>query len=622
MIKSEPILLNDCHSAPADVCLRRLVEFFGLNCRTVDASAFDTELDRAADHELCVLASAATMDRWCQTLPSSTTALDKLQRKASFLFSYGFAPKTPNYIASSLSDGAITAVREFTQTDLRYDVCSSQPEITREFSGLSFGSVHNTTDFGFVTTNLRSMVRLVTIQGIPLWVLVHKNGHHQAFLLACSAIADIREQVGGGIDVNQYFSRLLPAAMFLRWVFKSQCWHGKHRFANFIIDDPPLRRSYGYLNFRNLVSTMDKAGFASTIAFIPWNYKRTDREVTQLFREHPDRLSLCVHGCDHTTAEFSVTDLAVLNSRVQLASERMDHLNREDGLLHSRAMVFPQGKFSTEALTALKSNNYLAAVNSSASPVQSLPNRFLVLADLLEPAVTKYGGLPLFLRRYPAGIEQFAFDLFFGKPVLVVEHHAYLKDGGERLAELVARLNSFERLQWAGLHEIITRSHVEREVSVNTVACRLYANDHVIENQVDRERTFMVCKCEADGVPVQKVLVSGQATDFVIRGNVLRFTMRIPAFSSRSVKIVYSNRLPGTKPGRAVAGRSSVWTRRMLSEFRDNVLCRSDFLLARAQALQRRFSRRSDVVPTRPHVPPGSTARSSERIKRGAGDVE
>ena len=587
---SQPIVVNDSRSTADDACLRRLIEFLGLSCRTVEASAFDTELDRVADHGLCVLASAATIDGCCHNRPNPASAFDKLRRKASSLFVYGFAPETPTYIAASLSNGSIADVRAFAPAGLRYKVSSFHPEITREFSGLSFAGVHNATDFGFVCSpNVRGMVPLVTIGGMPFWVLVENNGY-KAFLLACSAIADIQEQVNGNIDATEYFSRLVPAAMFLRSVFKSQCWHSKRRFANFIIDDPPLKRSYGYLNYSDLASTTGKRLFASTIAFIPWNYRRTDQEVTQLFREHPDRLSLCVHGCDHTTAEFSSTDLAVLNSRVQLASARMDSLNRQEGLLYSKAMVFPQGRFSTEALKALKSNNYLAAVNSSASPVYSLPNRSLTVADFLEPAVTKYG-FPLFSRRYPAGLEQFAFDLFFGKPVLVVEHHAYLKDGGGRLAAFIAGLNSLARLQWSGLHEIITRSYVEREISDDIAACTLYANDHVIENHVDRERTFMVSKSEVDDVPIQNVLVNGHAADFVARGDALRFTMRIPAFSSTRVKIVYRNVLPGLKPGRTVASRSRVWTRRMLSEFRDNIFCRNDFWLAGAQALHRRLSK-------------------------------
>jgi hypothetical protein len=588
-VQPEPILLYHIGPTADDARLKRLIEFFGVSCRIVEASAFDAELHRAADHDLCILASAAAIDKWCYNLPDRAVALDCLRQKASFLFVYGFAPGiSPPYIAARLSDGAIENVGALIGTGLRYQVSSSHPEITREFSGLSFGCVRNAADSGFVcTANSSSAVPLVTIQGMPFWIVVQKN-LCKTFLLACSAIADIQEQVTG-VDVETYFSQLLPAAMFLRTALKGRCWHGKHRYANFIIDDPPLKRSYGYLNYRDLIAQMDTCEFASTIAFIPWNYRRADNRVVQLFRERMDRLSLCVHGCDHTTGEFSSTDEAILNSRVQLASARMDSLERWNDLPYAKTMVFPQGRFSTGALTALKANNYLAAINSSPSPEYSGAYRSLTVADFLTPAVTRHAGFPVFVRRYPAGLEQFAFDLFFGKPLLAVEHHAYFKDGGARLAEFVTRINSFENLQWTGLRDIMKKSYLEREISNEVTACRLYTNHNIIENHAEYDRTFIVSKCEAGDVPIQHVLVNGLATRFLLIDNVLEFAMRIPALSSAVVQVVYRNPLPYAELERGFASRSHVWTHRMLSEFRDNVLCRSGFLLGTAQALRRGF---------------------------------
>jgi hypothetical protein len=604
-MQPEPILLYHIRPTRDDVCLKRLTEFFGLTCRTVDTSTFDAELHRAADHDLCILASATTIDRWCHTHPDRAAALDVLRQKTSFLFLYGFAPgKSLAYIAGRLSDGAIEDVRALTGANLSYQVSSSEPGITREFSGLSFDCARNDTDSSFVrTADFSGTGPLVTINDMPFWVVVEKN-FCKTFLLACSAVADIKEQVNG-IDVGTYFSRLLPAAMFLRAAFEGLCWHGKHRLANFIIDDPPLKSSYGYLNYWNLLAQMDRCDFASTIAFIPWNYRRTDNRVAQLFRERMDRLSLCVHGCNHTTAEFSSTDLAVLNSKVQLASARMNSLEQWNGLSYSKTMVFPQGRFSTGALTTLKANNYLAAVNSSPSPAYSGAYGSLTVADFLTPAVTRHGGFPVFVRRYPAGLEQFAFDLSFGKPLLAVEHHAYFKDGGVRLAEFVTRINSFKKLQWTGLHEIMKKSYLEREISSQITACRLYTNHHVIENHAERERTFIVTKFEAGDVPIQHVLVNGLATRFIVIDNVLEFATRIPALSSIVVQVVYRNPLPHAELEQGFASRSHVWAHRMLSEFRDNVLCRSGFLLAGAQALRRGFSGHGAVDPRQNHVPSG-----------------
>jgi hypothetical protein len=596
-MKPEPMLLYSVRPTHDDVCLQRLSEFYGLERRSVETSALNAELEQAADHDLCLLASAKTIHEWRRDhAPDPGSALDSLRQKAAFVFVYGFAPGMAE-IASDLSNGTIRDIRRLTRTDLCYNVSSSQPEITRQFSGLSFGPTNTTTDSGFVCpADFRSTVPLATLEDMPFWMCVQQGGC-VTFLLACSAIADIEEQVNA-VDAGAYFSRLLPAAMFLRWAFKDRCWHGRHRFANFIIDDPLLKPSYGYLNYQDLVSKMDAYNFATTIAFIPWNHQRTDKKVATLFRERPDRLSLCVHGCDHTGSEFSSADLAVLNSKTRLATLRMDNLRRQNGLAYSKIMVFPQGRFSTEALTALKSNNYLGAVNSS--PLPHAGNGSLTVADFLSPAIARYEGFPVFLRRYPAGLEQFAFDLFFGKPLLVVEHHAYLKDGGARLAEFITRLNSLAKLQWNSLHEIMTRSYIEREISDEITACRLYTNHQVIENNTERDRTFVVTKFETGDVPVQRVVVNGLATRFTMVDNVLELVTRIPALSSTVIQIVYRNSLAHAALKQGFASRSHVWAHRMLSEFRDNVLCRSGFLLAGAQALRRGFSGHTAAASSAP----------------------
>jgi hypothetical protein len=591
---SEPVLVHDVRPGLEDVSLRQLIESCGINCRFMKTPDLRTELDRASDHSLCIMASANTIHDWSQeSAEPVATTLGRLLQKASLLFLYGFESEMPSTsVAVTLTNGAITAVRSFTRRDLRYDVSSLHPEITKEFSGLSFAGVRNSTDCAFVCeANLSGIAPLVSIEGMPLWLLAERNGC-KVFLLACSVIADIHEQVDNNLDVTKYFSRLLPAMMFLKSAFKGRCWQSKSRFANFIIDDPTLKPSYGYLNYRELVSRMDESDFASTIAFIPWNHRRTDNEVAQLFRQRPDRLSLCVHGCDHTTAEFSARDQGVLNCRVQLATARMDSLQHDTGISYSKTMVFPQGRFSIAALTALKANNYLAAVNSSASLSCPGTTGSLSLQDFLGPAITSYGGFPVFVRRYPGGTEQFAFDLFSGKPLLTVEHHGYLKDGGARLTEFISRLNSFKDLQWCSLDEIMMRSYLEREISREAVACRVYTNRSLIKNDAEHDRMFIITKFEPGEIPVRNVLVNGESAEFSVHDDVLQFTMNIPALSHIVVKIVYRNELPRVQPAQGLATRTQVWTRRMLSEFRANVLCRGDALVSSARSLQSRLAGR------------------------------
>jgi hypothetical protein len=211
--------------------------------------------------------------------------------------------------------------------------------------------------------------------------------------------------------------------------------HSEIIHASIIIDDPLLRENYGYLNYRTLLRLMDVHNFFTTIAFIPWNYNRTDKKISDLFKERPDRFSLCVHGCDHTAGEFGKTDFDYLNKKVKLATARMLEHEKRTGIPFDRVMVFPQGIFSNEAMEALKENNYLAAVNTEAMPVTgSLSSSF-----------------PLYLRKRTEEAMSCVAD-----PTFIVLHHDYFKHGYERLTDFVDEFNSrVTNLKWDSVGNIV-----------------------------------------------------------------------------------------------------------------------------------------------------------------------
>ena len=146
------------------------------------------------------------------------------------------------------------------------------------------------------------------------------------------------------------FHALVPPVMFLRHALRDQTWHNPRRYANFIIDDPLLRKSYGFLNYARLLEEMDTCGFATTIAFIPWNYRRTCASIARLIKARSDRFSVCIHGCDHTAGEFACTDIEQLNTQLRLATQRMRAHELSTGVPYAKVMVFPQGRFSIASL--------------------------------------------------------------------------------------------------------------------------------------------------------------------------------------------------------------------------------------------------------------------------------
>jgi hypothetical protein len=72
-------------------------------------------------------------------------------------------------------------------------------------------------------------------------------------------------------------------------------------------------------------------------------------------------------------------------------------------------------------------NLRLGGHDPSAKPIVIFSSRFPLGPDLLDVAVTRYGGFPLFGRRYPRSLLPFALDLFMGKPALIAEHHEYFR---------------------------------------------------------------------------------------------------------------------------------------------------------------------------------------------------
>ena len=217
--------------------------------------------------------------------------------------------------------------------------------------------------------------------------------------------------------------------------------------ASIIIDDPLLRENYGFLNYRKLLNLMDKHNFFTTIAFIPFNFNRTDKRIATLFRERPDRFSLCVHGCDHVKGEFGRIDLNYLDNKVKLATARMVEHEKRTGIPFDRIMVFPQGIFSNAALEALKKNNYLAAINTEAMPVDGhISSNF-----------------PFFLRYKPEDVTDCVSD-----PTFIVLHHDYFKNGYERLTDFVDELNTRSKnVKWDSLGNIVRSFVSANEVDYN-----------------------------------------------------------------------------------------------------------------------------------------------------------
>ena len=586
---SEAIILSSGKASIIDRHLARLTAVLGAQFRMVQVDqrnnieAFVAGLCR--ESAPCIMVSARSLVALFQEPAISPDIVAHMLACVPYVLVYGITPDARETdVIRHLTDGLISSVVYLDQPDYCYQVSDTEREITHEFSGLAFGPINTGIDFGLVLNQQHTgFSNVVSINNLPMFASLKKR-NTRVFLLACRDIADLDAPTEVPTDVSwparAYFSRLVPAMMFLRHVFQDKLWHNSRRYANFIIDDPLLRESYGFLNYAQLLQKMDRCEFTTTIAFIPWNYRRTSASVARVFRERSDRFSICLHGCNHTEGEFASTKVRQLNTQLHLGTQRMRAHEQSTGLSYAEVMVFPQGKFSTASLELLKCHNYLAAVNSSAIPMDLGEAHGLTVADFLAPAISKYGDFPLFVRRYPGTVADFAFDLFLGKPALLVEHHNYFKNGYDKIQECVTQINSLStNLQWTNLADLISNTYLERAISEDKMDCKIFANHQIIHNKGFIERQYIIQKHESGRVPIKNLLVNGKDYPYKIEDNHLRMCVVIPPEDSIEISINYENEYGYERDLRSINSDISVYTRRFLSEFRDNYIQRNEGLI-------------------------------------------
>ena len=581
---SDITILTSRELDTVDKNLITLIDFCGLKSNVLklsdsDASIVDLSKQISKDAS-CLMINYSFLTDIIPNIELADTFRSFLFSKIPFAMVYNVYPDNlPNSAIEQLSCGTFRSVNYHKVSQNNYQITDDFRDICKQFSGLSFETKNNNIDFvlNMVEQNT-DVFNLITINKLPFFVKF-KIENCNLFILANNKILDIDDKITEPWSIKEYFSQFIPLMMFIKYVFGDRCWHSKQAYASFIIDDPLLRMNYGFMNYMKLLRSMDQECFHTTIAFIPWNYKRSKKEVARIFKERKDRFTLCVHGCYHTNNEFGINDSNKLNRISKLSIERMKIHKKLSGVPFDNVMVFPQGKFSSESMRILKSNNYLSSVNTTLDSVDN-PDE-LKISDLLDIAIMKYSCFPLFARKYPEEVIDFAFDLFLGKPIFIVEHHDYFRDGYDKIKEFIRSINRLdEEIQWDGLRNIIRRSCLEKISFDGTNNIKIYANECEIKNTSETYNKYFIKKKECSEVPVSSVTMNGKDTSYILENQCLKLTIEVPPKTTANLKITYKDIYPYITGKDTLKEQTEVWIRRHLSELRDNYISKSELLLS------------------------------------------
>ena len=410
---------------------------------------------------------------------------------------------------------------------------------------------------------------------IPL--VVETGGAQSLFVLADASAIPGAKHAAGSLPDKILVS--LPMMMFLRFAAGDRAWHTVGHFANLTVDDAWLTEPYGNLSYDGLVEEMKRHSFHTTIAFIPWNYDRSEPSVVSLFKEHPDLLSICIHGNNHDHREFGDykhVSLEAQKYNLGQALARMEEFHRLTGISYDPVMVFPHAVSPTETFRQMKAYNYWATTNSESIPLNGKPPADPLFSFRPETlAFSNFLSIKRYSAEFPVSPSLVAVESYLGNPLLFYVHQEFFfRNIGafDTVADTVNRIAPGTK--WTNLGEIVQNLYLLRRRDDGNFDVRAYSPKFNLSNPENRTVTFHILKSE-DSVPaIHAVKVNGKNALYKVADGELALDLTAEPRQVLKVDVTYENdlQLPQvdiTKKGLWITALRTV------SDFRDRTLTTS-----------------------------------------------
>jgi hypothetical protein len=278
------------------------------------------------------------------------------------------------------------------------------------------------------------------------------------------------------------FMGLLPLIHFLGQMLGDDGWKLPSPRASFIVDDPNLHwRSYGFLDYPELVAHATRHGYHVGFATVPLDGWRADRRAASLLAQNASALSLLVHGNDHIAEELGrLRDDAEAQAAIAQALRRIAALERRSGVSVDRVITPPHGACSEAALRAMYRLGLEAIAVTPPYPWrQGLPASTPLAA--WHPAELVAGGLSV-LPRYHLNEarDELALRALLGQPLILYGHHEDFAQGLDVLAQAASDINDLGDVRWGPLSWIARGSYATRRLG-DTLLVRMHAPRIAVE---------------------------------------------------------------------------------------------------------------------------------------------
>jgi hypothetical protein len=576
---SDVVFIRSDHGISAEQDEMQIAaDFYGLNLRVVTASAGTSNLSirMAAEQKETV---GVAIDANALSVVSESALLQALNRKSGNdipLFILGVRPDLNPIILKAWSGNEVTRCRRHESTSDSQYAFGRVEGVTRQLAGLDIPLSVNASYLALDDHGAAQLIESVRDRDKTFPVFTMSAIGNQIVFLACAAFEG--SDSAAKRDVVGAFLSIAPAMMFVRFCAGEGAWHTLHYYANFTIDDPWLREPYGYVDYDGLLAEMEKHHFHTTIGFIPYNYDRSEPEVVSLFRDHPDRFSIAIHGNNHDHKEFTDyrnKSLAIQVGNLQQALARMERFRTLTGLPYDKVMIFPHSIAPKQTLGALKTYNYLATVNSSNVPQNATSPAGPL--EVLRPVTLSFEGFPSIIRystQAQISKAHLAINQFLGNPLFFYDHSDFFSKGMGAFNHVADEVNNLEpATEWRSLGEIVRHLYLVKLRGDSDYDVLAFSNNVCLENTVGRNSNFYIQKPETGTQIIDSVTVDGRVQPYSLQENQISLVVAIPLGGTRCVAIRYVNDLQSSSTDSS-HNSLVVHLLRMGSDFRDIYLAK------------------------------------------------
>jgi hypothetical protein len=263
---------------------------------------------------------------------------------------------------------------------------------------------------------------------------------------------------------------IIALLQFLRELTAPNGWRSPPLRAAIVFDDPNLRwRSYGFIDYRELLAHAERHGYHAAMAMIPLDARRPHAATKSLFARRPDRLSLVFHGNDHVKGELMAPrDRGTALAMVAQALRRVERFERRSGLHVDRIMMPPHGLCSRHVTAALGALRFDGLCAIHPLPWTERPPSDPPLAGW-QPAHF-VAGCPV-VPRIPlsSSAADIALTALLDHPLVLYGHHEDVAEGLEPLAEAAAMVNRLGDTRWMSVGEIAATNYALRVTGSDAV---------------------------------------------------------------------------------------------------------------------------------------------------------